>query len=57
LGRGAFGTAILYRREDDKSLVVIKEFDLTHTAEKTRAQVRASEHVCMRACACVCVCV
>lgn len=39
LGRGAFGTAILYRREDDRSLVVIKEFDLTHTAEKTRAQV------------------
>lgn len=40
LGRGAFGTAVLYRREEDNSLVVIKEFDLSLAAEKTRTLVR-----------------
>jgi NIMA (never in mitosis gene a)-related kinase len=40
LGRGAFGLAILYKREEDDALVVVKEFDLSFTAEKTRAEVR-----------------
>ena len=41
LGRGAFGTAVLYRRDEDSALVVVKEFDLTFTAERVRAQVES----------------
>lgn len=43
LGRGAYGTAVLYRREDDNALVVIKQFDLSATADRTRALVRVRQ--------------
>lgn len=36
LGKGAYGTAVLYRHIDDDSLVVVKEFDLTLADGATR---------------------
>ncbi|XP_078464797.1 serine/threonine-protein kinase Nek9 isoform X1 [Lampetra planeri] len=36
LGRGAFGEAALYRRNEDNSLVVWKEIDLTRLSDKER---------------------
>uniref|UniRef100_UPI00358F99BD serine/threonine-protein kinase Nek9 isoform X1 n=2 Tax=Myxine glutinosa TaxID=7769 RepID=UPI00358F99BD len=40
LGRGAFGQAMLYRRQGDNSLVVWKDIDLSHLSNKDRTDVQ-----------------
>lgn len=42
VGKGAFGTAVLYRRRDDSSLVVLKEVDL-HALTASERQLALNE--------------
>lgn len=44
VGRGAFGSAVLYRRLDDRKYVILKEVDL-HTLTVKERQLALNEHV------------
>lgn len=36
VGKGSFGSAVLYRRKDDDSLVIIKETNITELSQNER---------------------
>lgn len=38
VGKGAYGTAVLYRKKDDDSLVVLKEINIMELSKTERAQ-------------------
>ena len=38
VGKGAYGTAVLYRKKDDDSLVVLKEINIMELSKAERGQ-------------------
>ena len=38
VGKGAYGTAVLYRKKDDDSLVVLKEINIMELSKEERGQ-------------------
>lgn len=38
VGKGAYGTAVLYRKKDDDSLVVLKEINIMELTKDERSQ-------------------
>ena len=44
VGKGAYGTAVLYRKKDDDSLVILKEINIMELSKEERGQ--AMNEVC-----------